>query len=290
MRKHNAKLIRPHLTTRRAGAVAGIAFSILLMVSLILIWISVPSDPEEAGSWLPRSSKIVKFALNLLSFAGIAFLWFIGVLRDRIGVDEDRFFATVFLGSGLLFLAMLFAAAAVAGGTLMFYGAAPGRLIDSGMYTFGRTVTYQVMHTYALKMAAVFMFSTSTLSIRTGIFPRWMAFLGYGLAIVLLLSVGYVQWIPLVFPLWVLLISIHIFLRDPKADPGSDLLRKEPDGPNKERDGCNDLFFLSVRKATEIDRPVFYATGLRSDWYFACRLIGPKSHRHWPYQNLRCLT
>jgi len=44
-----------------------------------------------------------------LPFAGIAFLWFIGVLRDRLGELEDRFFATVFLGSGLLFLAMLFA-------------------------------------------------------------------------------------------------------------------------------------------------------------------------------------
>ena len=49
-------------------------------------------------------------ALNIIPFAGIAFLWFMGVLRDRFGQQEDRFFATVFLGSGLLFLAMLFAA------------------------------------------------------------------------------------------------------------------------------------------------------------------------------------
>jgi hypothetical protein len=54
-------------------------------------------------------------ALYLVPFAGIAFLWFIGVLRDRLGELEDRFFATVFFGSGLLFLAMLFASAAVAG-------------------------------------------------------------------------------------------------------------------------------------------------------------------------------
>ncbi len=54
-------------------------------------------------------------SLNLVPFAGIAFLWFIGVLRDRIGEREDRFFATVFLGSGLLFVAMMFVAVAVAG-------------------------------------------------------------------------------------------------------------------------------------------------------------------------------
>ena len=57
-------------------------------------------------------------ALNLIPFAGIAFLWFVGVLRDRIGEREDRFFATVLLGSGLLFVAMLFIGAAVAGGLI----------------------------------------------------------------------------------------------------------------------------------------------------------------------------
>ena len=87
----------------------------------------MPADPQEAGAWLPRSWKTVSLALHLLPFAGIAFLWFIGVLRDRIGPYEDRFFATVFLGSGLLFLAMLFASSAVAGGIIMVYGAMPIR-------------------------------------------------------------------------------------------------------------------------------------------------------------------
>ena len=54
-------------------------------------------------------------ALNLVPFAGIAFLWFIGVVRDRLGMYEDRFFATIFFGSGILFLAMFFAAATVLG-------------------------------------------------------------------------------------------------------------------------------------------------------------------------------
>ena len=61
------------------------------------------------------NTKAIALALNLVPLAGVAFLWFIGVLRDRLGQQEDRFFATVFFGSGLLFLAMLFAAAAVIG-------------------------------------------------------------------------------------------------------------------------------------------------------------------------------
>ncbi len=66
----------------------------------------------------PARRRAVVIALNLVPFAGIAFLWFIGVVRDRIGQREDRFFASVFLGSGLLFVAMLFAAAAFAGGLI----------------------------------------------------------------------------------------------------------------------------------------------------------------------------
>ncbi len=200
------------LTTPGAAAIAGILFSVLLITSLVLVRISVPANPQDAGAWLSDNWSTVSLALNLVPFAGIAFLWFIGVVRDRLGADEDRFFATVFLGSGLLFLAMLFNSAAVAGGVISIFGAAPGMLVDSGLYTFGRTVTYEIMNVYTMKMAGVFMITTCTLSLRTGIFPRWMAYLGLALALFLLLSLGSFYWAPLVFPLWVLLISVHILL------------------------------------------------------------------------------
>jgi hypothetical protein len=219
MEEESETAIRAALKAPRAGAIAGIVFSILLIISLVLIRVSVPADPAEAGRWLSASGKSVTFALNLLPFAGVAFLWFIGVLRDRMGAQEDRFFATVFLGSGLLFLAMTFASSAVAGGLMMCYGAIPQQLMDSGIYTFARTMSYQFANVYAIRMAGVFMISTCTIAIRIGMFPRWMAFLGYALALVLLLSVGNLYWAPLVFPLWALVISVYVLLANlrPKA-------------------------------------------------------------------------
>ena len=104
--------------------------------------------------------------------------------RDRMGVHEDRFLATVFLGSGLLFLAMTFSSLAVIGGLLIAYEAIPEKLMDSGTYTFAHTLSYEFANVYALRMAGVFMFSTCTLAIRIGIFPRWMAFLGYAPVVV----------------------------------------------------------------------------------------------------------
>jgi hypothetical protein len=216
-------LTKQRLTTPRAAAIAGILFSVLLIISLVLIRISVPSDPQDAGNWLSGNWSAVNLALNLVPFSGIAFLWFVGVVRDRLGAHEDRFFATVFLGSGLLFLAMLFNSAAVAGGVISIFGAAPGMLIDSGLYTFGRAVTYEIMNVYAMKMAGVFMITTCTLSLRTGITPRWMAYLGLVLALFLLLSVGFFYWAPLVFPLWVLLISLYILVSN-LGRPKSELI------------------------------------------------------------------
>lgn len=214
--------IRSTLTTPRAAAIAGILFSLLLITVLALVRLAVPEDPQAGGNWLAQGEGQVRIALQLLPFAGIAFLWFIGVVRDRIGDQEDRFFATVFLGSGLLFLAMLFASAAVAGGIMQIYKSTPGLLLQNGVYTFGRTVTYEIMNVYAMKMAGVFMISTSTLALRTGILPRWMAVLGFVLAAFLLFSLGFFYWSPLVFPLWILLVSVHILLANTRRPSNTE--------------------------------------------------------------------
>lgn len=216
--KEDKDAIGAGLKAPRAGAIAGILFSILLIISLVLIRLSIPDDPGDPGTWLAHSVKSINLALDLLPFAGIAFLWFVGVLRDRMGTREDRFLATVFLGSGLLFLAITFVSSAVTGGFMMAYQAIPGKLMDSGTYAFARTLAYELANVYALRMAGVFMFSTCTLAIRIGIFPRWMAFLGYALALFLLLSIGKFGWASLVFPLWTLVISVYVLFANFRPD------------------------------------------------------------------------
>jgi hypothetical protein len=207
-----AETRRDRLTTPRAAAVAGILFSALLIISTVIVRLSVPEDPHRTADWLADSGKTVALALTLVPFAGIAFLWFIGVVRDRLGEHEDRFFATVFLGSGLLYLGTLFVAVAIAGSVISAYGSSAATLFDASTLAFGRVLAYEILNVYAMKMAGVFMISTCTLSLRTGIFPRWMAFLGLGLALILLLGIGFSLWAQLLFPLWVLLISVYILL------------------------------------------------------------------------------
>jgi len=218
-------LRRSRLTTPRAAAIAGILFSVLLITSFMIIRLSIPADPRDAGQWLAGDVKPIGLALTLLPFAGIAFLWFMGVVRDRLGEYEDRFFATVFLGSGLLFLAMLFSSAAIAGGIMIAYGASPTALLSSETYAFARAATFVILNTYAIKMAGVFMISTCTLFLRTKVTPRWMALLGYALALLLLVSISHVSWIFLVFPLWILLISVYILIENYRRGPDTTVSR-----------------------------------------------------------------
>jgi MFS family permease len=219
MEKERGTLITSQLKAPRAGAIAGILFSILFIISVTLIRLSVPDTPRDPGTWLSHSAKSIGLALALLPFAGIAFLWLMGVLRDRMGAREDRFLATVFLGSGLLFLAITFASSAVMSALMMAYEATPGKLMDPSTYAFARTLAYQLVNVYALRMAGVFMISTCTLAIRIGTFPRWMAFVGYALALFLLLSIGRFGWAPLVFPLWTLTISVYVLLANFRPQP-----------------------------------------------------------------------
>ena len=186
--------IRPALRTPRSAAVAGIAFAVLLLTTFILVRISVPSSPDQQSNWLTQGGHrgLGVAATALVPFAGIAFLWFIGVVRDRVGAHEDRFFATVFLGSGLLFVAMLFTASASSTGLLAAFGSHSFPSGSEPMLTFGRSVTYTVLTVYAMKMAAVFTLSTTTIVSQTTNAPRWLTVSGYLTTVILLISAGLV--------------------------------------------------------------------------------------------------
>jgi hypothetical protein len=218
-RRTEHRIEREALRTPRAAGIAGIAFAVLLSASLVLLSIGTPSSPDDIAAWVEdgwrRTSVVV--ALQLIPFAGIAFLWFIGVIRSRVGVREDRFLASVLIGSGLLFVAMLFVSAALAGGLYATVDTVDLETADD-VWAFGRSTTKLITSVYALRMAAVFIISTTTLASKLEVIPRWLTRFGYGAAIVLLLTSGAVRWVELVFPLWVLLLSIHL-LRVPDGDP-----------------------------------------------------------------------
>ncbi len=203
-----ASTVERRLRTPRSAAFAGIIFAVLLGTAYVLLRLSVPTDLTDA-TWLNERVGYVKFAVGLVPFAGVAFLWFMGVVRDRIGDHEDRFFSTIYTGSGLLFLAMVFVSAAVAGSLLVTYGTVAEEMFDSGVYTFGRDVVYQISNVYSIRMAAVFMVSLGTVGLRTKALPPWLSIATYVLAGALAIVISYSLWISLIFPAWVFVVSVY---------------------------------------------------------------------------------
>ncbi len=182
------------LRTPRSAAVAGIVFAVLLGTSYILIRLSIPADPTADEEWLENNRSTVTFALSLVPFAGIAFLWFMGVIRDRLGELEDRFFATTAIG----------------GGMLATYEIEPAGMVESGLYSFSRNTMYRIANVFAIRMVSVFMLSLGTIWLRTRTMPRSFAVFTFAVALVLMVSVSYSLWIVLLFPAWVAVISAYI--------------------------------------------------------------------------------
>ena len=148
---------------------------------------------------------------ELMPFAGISFLWFIGVVRANLGRYEDKLFATVTLGSGLLFLAMMFASSAVGAGLAESRHYSGGDF--GGVGVFGQMLLLKLSKTYALRMAAVFMMSLATIWLRTGLMPRWLTYSTYLAAVLLTVGGDTTMWLTLAFPVWVLIVSVLFLAR-----------------------------------------------------------------------------
>jgi len=202
--------------SRRSAAIAGIVFAVLLLTALTMLRLALSADSLESLESDAARRRLIRISLHLVPFAGIAFLWFIGVVRDQLGDVEDRLFSTVFLGSGLLFLAMLFVGAVTASSMTAMLA---GPEVNADVWAFGRTNTQALVSVYAMRMAAVFTLSVSTVGLRTSAFPRWVAIVGYLVALLLMVAAGEHKWTQLVFPAWVLLVSLVILFTRPPARP-----------------------------------------------------------------------
>jgi hypothetical protein len=219
MQEHGVLAYRG-LRTPRAAGIAGVIFALLFGTSLVLLRTALVPDLSVAIDWDGPAGARVQVAMTLMPFAGIAFLWFIGVVRDRLGDLEDRFFSTITLGSGLLFVAMVFASMSIAGGLLATGRADLATDAERGMAAFGRAVMLQISNVYALRMGGVFMLSLGTVWLRTGLMPRWLVVTTYLLALTMLVIVNLSLWVTLLFPAWVLAVSVHVLIRPSSAGGG----------------------------------------------------------------------
>jgi hypothetical protein len=222
------KIVRREVRSPRSAALAGILFSLLMATSMILLRTGAIIDPAQIGpQWVEAGSAAASVVLVLVPFAGIAFLWFTGVMRDLLGDLEDKFFATVFLGSGIILVVMMFVWAAAYGAIFGTYQATAVVLTNFDIFVYATTFTNQIMGNYLLRMAGVYMLSTGSLWTRTEAVPRWLSIITFIVAVSFLLFAGALRWARFIFPAWVLLVSIYILIlnyRHTRKNEGNEQL------------------------------------------------------------------
>ena len=197
----------------------GCAHALLFLVSYWLLT-SAPgataSDAEivafyESG----RQSRVVLVGLYVMPFAGITFLWFCTALRAWTRCDQlphGEMISAMQLVSGILYIALFFASAAAFSvmAVSTHYTQSPVDPVVARLFPLYGAALFMV---FAMRMAAMFVFTTSRLLRRTGALPPWFAHLGFVVSLFLLCSASFSRALVLVFPLWLLLACTLFLLR-----------------------------------------------------------------------------
>ena len=204
----------------RAAGIAGLAFASTMTTSLVLLRLDPTSLADRTDDRPVQVGDATLVALYLIPFSGIAFTWFLAALRRRVGRLEDQLFATVFLGTGLLFVAMLFAAGAAASAAVTAgrFGATSASAVA---VLFGASLAKTLFYVFAVKMAGAFMLVSSTIGRRTGALPRWLTLAGLAAGLIMLFSVGFFEPLALIFPAWVAIVSVLLLRADHDAWRGA---------------------------------------------------------------------
>lgn len=217
---------RTRIRSLRAASLAGIAFSVLIVIGLTLLRSQPSADATAAeleeyylDDW--NRSRVL-LGLTASSFAAIAFLWFMAVIRRQVGEREDQFFSTVFLGSGLVFLSLFLTTAAASAAPALAIEFADAAVPSSGTVGLLKGYVWGLFSVVGVRMAAVFMLTTSTLGLRTHALPRWLGFLGVGLAVAMLVAATFSAPIGQLFALWVAVVSIELLVRRDKVEPATE--------------------------------------------------------------------
>jgi len=211
MTEQTERFVRREVRSPRSAAIAGILYSVMTIASMILLWDVITAVPGEvSGEWLHAHSRNASLALGLVPFSGIAFLWFTGVIRDRLGDREDRFFATLFLGSGIIFVVLTFIWAATLGAVLSSYAIAGDIMLGKDVAIFGFALINEIIGNFLLRMAGVYMISIGTLWTRTSAMPRWLTIITYVVALGFLVFAGRIREVRFIFPGWVVLVSVYV--------------------------------------------------------------------------------
>src|SRR4051812_28205249 len=215
----------------RTAAVSGLVFAVLFVAALVFVH-RAPTlgDPDAAYAAFYAhggDQVFVAVGLYLVPFAGIAFLWHMTAMRnvlDGLTPAPSTMAHGLNLLAGVIFVTLLFAGTAAVGAVAfgVYFGHAP--VEDPSVARALTAVGYGLVFVFAVRGAGMFAITTTTLLRNAGVLPKIPAVVAYLLAAFLLLAVNKNPAAVLVFPAWVVLVSVFLLRharRGAAPSPGS---------------------------------------------------------------------
>jgi len=203
----------------RLSSISGIIFAALYVVALVLVHTTPTlsaSDAEITAYYAGGSTLLVTVGLYLIPFAGIVFLWHAHCTRLLIETRTASPSAIPYglqLVSGVLFVVLLFAGTASAGSVALLKDLTSAPLPSADFIRGMLAVGYGMIFVYALRGAGMYALTTTNLLRQAGIMPKWVGLMSYLLAAFLLLSTVMHPAAMLIFPSWVAIAGLVIFIR-----------------------------------------------------------------------------
>jgi len=205
-----------------SAAVAGVVYAVLTVIALILItrFPELTLSDEDVTAWFDETDHkaVLVLGLNLAAVSAIAFLWFVAVIRRRLGDLEDRFLGTVFFGSAIVYVVIWLVSAAILAAPAVALTILETGAVDGATATLAWGFAAALVLVVAPRIQAVFVFTTSTIILRSAVLPRWLALFGYVVGVILLTVPLITQPTGVGFPVWVLVVSVTILLSRPRND------------------------------------------------------------------------
>ena len=212
--------LRRALSSGEAAALAGLAAAVLLSLSVALLQRQPGVGSSTANlAWYADSGNrfTVFLGLNLAPFGVVAFLWFIAVIRRRLGEREDQFFATVFFGSGIAFGLLTITAAVCAAAPTLVVRFSGETSLDQSTVGLAHGLWYGLWNVSASRLVGVFMAATSTIGMRFGALPTWLSRVGVVLGVLLGLTGAFAGPLDFIFPVWLALVSVTLLFNERRA-------------------------------------------------------------------------
>jgi hypothetical protein len=211
-----------HRSRRREDiltASLGIAYAVLFLISFTLL-AGIPgprASDSELVDFYTRAERrrLIVAGSYMMPFAGVAFVWFMVAIRTWISQSsrtDNVLLSNIQLISGSIFVALWFAASATASTTAVsieFAAATVEPALARQFPLYGN----MLMFGFALRMAAMFVFTTSTIGRSARILPALFTLAGYGVGLVLLLSATFDPLLARVFAVWMLVLSALLLMR-----------------------------------------------------------------------------